>query len=89
MPHPKYSKEEIAARAGEIYERDLRSRLKPGNRGKYLVIDIETGEYEVDTDDYAAISRALGKHADPALFTMRIGYPAATRLGGYFLMSLL
>lgn len=46
MGHQRYSTEEIAVRGREIYEKRLRHQLEPGNTGKFLVIDIETGEYE-------------------------------------------
>ena len=49
MPHPTLTAEEIARRGEEIYERDLRARLETEeNRGKFLVIDIATGAYEID-----------------------------------------
>jgi hypothetical protein len=48
---PRYSKEEFARRGDEIYERDIVSRFGPDDEGKFVVIDIETGAYEVDRDE--------------------------------------
>lgn len=82
MGHPRYSNEEIVRRGEEIYERDLRAILEPGNVGKVVVIDIETGEYEVDEDHLAASRRARAKRRDALLYGKRIGYPAVAKIGG-------
>jgi hypothetical protein len=79
---PRYSTEQIIQRGKEIYERDIRSRVEDGNRGKVLVIDIETAEYELDNDSDAATLRALARNPDATLYRMRIGYPALGKLGG-------
>ena len=49
-----------------------------------MVVDIETGDYEIDADDLAATKRALAKRPDAVLYGLRIGYPTAYRLGGSF-----
>jgi hypothetical protein len=76
------SAEEVVRRGRAIYENKLRSELEPGNKGKLLVINVETGEYEMDADDVAAGERAKSRFPHAPLFTMRIGYRAAYRLGG-------
>jgi hypothetical protein len=76
-------KEEIARLGKLIYERDLRARLETeANIGKIVVIDIETGDYEMDDDHLAAVRRARAKHSGAVLFGMRIGYPTFARIGG-------
>jgi hypothetical protein len=47
-----------------------------------LVIDVETGAYEIDDDDIAAVHRALAKHPGAALWALRIGYDTMHTLGG-------
>ena len=84
MPHPRYSADEIAERGKAIYERELRSRLEPQHRGQVVVINIETGEHEVDTDHLAASNRAAARHPGAPLFALRIGYPTLGRIGGRF-----
>src|ERR1051326_4512982 len=81
MGHPRYSTEEIATRGREIYEKYLRQQLESDNIGKFLVIDIETGEYEMDEDDVAASMRAYRKKPDGARYGMRIGYPVSGTIG--------
>jgi hypothetical protein len=82
MGHPRYTKEEIAQRGRELYEKEIRAKVEPGNEGKILLIDIETGDYEIDDDQVAAARRALAKHPGAALYGMRIGYPSLEKIGG-------
>jgi hypothetical protein len=82
MGHPRYTKEEISRRGREWYERAIRAKVESGNAGKILIIDIETGEYEVDEDQLAAAHRALAKHPGAALYGLRIGYPTLAKAGG-------
>jgi hypothetical protein len=82
MPHPRYSSHEIAERGRKLYDEQLRAKVTPGNIGKFLVIDIETGEYEIDTEELAALRRAQAKHPEAALYMVRIGSRTAYQLGG-------
>jgi hypothetical protein len=74
MGHPRCSKEEITARGRAIYEQQIRSQVEPQHNGEFLILDIETADYEIDTDDFAASSRAHAKHPDGAFFGMRVGH---------------
>ena len=58
-----------------------------GNEGKFLVLDIETDAYEVDTDELASVQRAKAKNPDAVLYIMRIGHATAYRLGGQVVPS--
>jgi hypothetical protein len=83
MPHPRMSGEEAQRRGDELYAKELRQQVETGeNIGKFLVIDVETGDYEIDTDELAAVHRALAKRPDAVLWEKRIGYNAAHALGG-------
>ena len=82
MPHPRYSNEEIVRRGQEIYERRLRLQLEDGNEGKVLAIDVETGDYELDSDEIAASRRAMAKSPGHALYLMRIGYESLYGFNG-------
>ena len=76
-----YGTNEIAARGREIYETKLRQQLEPDDIGKYVVIDIETEEYEIDEDGDTASLRARNKNPDGARYGMRVGYRAWGRIG--------
>jgi len=81
MGHSCYSTDEIVARGKEIYEKQLKRKLEPQNLGKYLVIDIETGEYQMDEDDLKAALRAYQKNPAGARFEMQIGYATSGTIG--------
>jgi hypothetical protein len=51
MIQPRYSKEEFARRGDEIYERDILPGVGPDDEGKLVVIDVESGAYEMDWDE--------------------------------------
>lgn len=74
MAHPRYSSDEIVSRGEQIYETQLKSRLEPEHIGKFLVIDIETGEYEMDSDNATASLRAVHNKPDGARFVMQVGF---------------
>jgi hypothetical protein len=83
MTQPQMSNEEIARRGEEWYTKHLRDKVETAdNLGKILVIDTDTGEYEIDSDEIAASRRAMAKHPGHALYMMRIGYNAVHTLGG-------
>jgi hypothetical protein len=81
MPYAKYSPEEVELRGEEIYHTQIRDKVEAGNTGKFVVIDIETGLFEVDRDDLAATQRLLAQRPDAAVYGIRIGYPTAYTLG--------
>lgn len=81
MPYGLYSSREIAERGQRMYEERIRSRVEQGNVGKFLVLNIETGHYEIDDDHLAASDRAATKYPGAPLYTVRIGQPTAGRIG--------
>ena len=81
VSQPRYSKEEFARRGDEIYERDLRTHVEAGNEGKFIVIDIETGAYEIDADELVASDRLLTRHPNAQVWLRRVGSRYARRFG--------
>lgn len=78
---PRYTKDEFARRGQEIYEREIRPQLKPDAEGKFVAIDIETGSYEIDPDDYTATERLLARNPAAQIWLVRAGDRAAYRIG--------
>lgn len=73
--------EEIVARGKVLYEQRLRQQLEPDNRGKILVINIDTGDYEMDSDRLVASDRAVKRFPGAPLYAMKIGFPTLGRIG--------
>jgi len=74
--------QEIARRAEELYEREIRAKVEDGNIGRIIVIDVESGDYEIADDHLTASHSAHAKHPQGVFFVMRIGYPALGKVGG-------
>lgn len=81
---PRYNRDEIARRGDEIYEREVLPRLSPDDEGKFALVDIETGDYEVDRDEVAASDRLLARHPDAQVWVRQVGSRFARRFGPRF-----
>jgi len=81
MPNTKHTLDELAALGGEIFDRKVRPMLRPEDEGKFVAIDVESGDFEIDEDDYAVISRLRSRKPAAEVWLMRAGYPAAYRIG--------
>lgn len=77
---------DVSTRAHEMYENVLRKQIETeDNIGKILLLDVETGHYEIDESGIAANKRlrATYPNTNPmALFAIRIGYNAVYAIGG-------
>lgn len=78
---PRYPKEEFAQRGDEIYNRDIRPQVEAHSKGKFLAIDIETGEYEMAEDTLTASQRLFQRLPDAQIWYVRVGYRAVHRIG--------
>jgi hypothetical protein len=77
------SREEVAQRAKQLYEDGIRQKVEiEDNIGKMAIIDIETGDYEVDKTGLQASRNLSKKHQNARLFGIRIGYNVAISFGG-------
>lgn len=76
------SLEEITRRGSEIFEQQISPRLLPADQGKYVSIDVLTGEYEIDEDDYQANLKLKTRLPNSQRFLARAGYRAAYIIRG-------
>ena len=72
--------ESIGSKARAIYNADIKHLVEPEHNGKYLVLDVETGHYEIgerlgQADAKMLERRRFPKGATPPYFAFRIGYP--------------
>ncbi len=84
MTQERMSSEEVGRRADALYENHLRAVVETDeNIGKLIVIDVETGDYEIDTDtnSLSLWKRMQAKRPNPVLARLRIGYPAVHSFG--------
>ncbi len=78
---PRYSKEEFARLGDEIYERDIRPQVERDNLGKIVAIDIETGAWEMHTNEITASARLEERYPDAQIWIVRVGYRYVRRFG--------
>ncbi len=77
------SRKEVARRAKQLYESDIRRQVEvEENIGKMVIIDIETGNYEIDATGMNAAHRLRAEHPYARLFGICIGYNVVASLGG-------
>lgn len=77
------SREEVALRGKALYEQSIRGKVENAeNIGRMVIIDIETGDYEVDEVGIVSAERLHAKHPNARLYGIRIGYNVAEALGG-------
>lgn len=84
MPYANYTSKEVAERGEVLYEKDIRPQVEAGQRGQFLVQDIETGDYEIAPDDVTATKRLLGRNPGAVVYGLRIEAEAAYILSWRF-----
>lgn len=77
-----YTNAEIAQRGQALYEQQIRERVEADHKGEFLVVEVDTGDFEMDAAAVNALERAHIKHPNGALYLIRIGHRSAYSLGG-------
>lgn len=80
VTEPRRGPEELARLGNEVFDQQVRPRLRPEDEGKFVALDVITGEYELDEDDYAAVTRLRARLPAADVWLARAGYPTAYRL---------
>ena len=83
-----YEPGEIAARGESIYQEQFLPQVGPVEKGTFVVIDVESGDYEVDPRDATATRRLLKRRPEAVTYGVRVGYRAAYRHVGAHLNQL-
>ena len=68
---------ELESRGEAIYKERIRHLVEPSEKGRFVVIDIYTGDYEIADRDADASARLLKRHPDAMTWAVRVGYPTA------------
>jgi len=78
---------ELAERGEEIFERVVRPQVEDEDDRKYVAIDTETEDFEVDADQRAASDRLLERHPEARgrIWFRRVGSRVTHHFGGRFL----
>jgi hypothetical protein len=76
------SRDEVGARGEDIYRLSIKPLVEAGNIGKYVAIDINTGQYEVADGHLEALNRLHARWPNVEAYSIKIGYPATAVIGG-------
>src|SRR3954451_4716216 len=79
---PRLSRDELARRGDDTFTRQIRPAPRPEDDGKFVAIDVESGTFEVDEDEYTAVVRLHRRVPGAQVWLVRAGYPATHRLRG-------
>jgi hypothetical protein len=81
-PIAKYTGEEVQKRGEDLYDKLVKPNLRPEDDGKFVAVDVESGDYEIDRDDFKATDRLLKRREGAQIWLMRAGRLAAYHFGG-------
>jgi hypothetical protein len=75
--------DQTALQGKALYQQRIRTLVEGSESiGKIVVIDVESGDFEVDTDILAASRRLRTRHENARIWAERIGYNAVYAVGG-------
>lgn len=77
---PRRTPEEVAQLGAAVFDRQVRPALRHEDDGKFIAIDVGTAAYELDEDDYAAVTRLRARCPSAEVWLGRVGHPAAYRM---------
>lgn len=86
MPRSGRDTEEIGRRGEEVYERSVRAKVEGeaggANDGRFVVLDVDTGDYELADEAVVATARLRSRRPDAVFYLKRVGHRAAFRMRG-------
>ena len=79
----RYSKEDFARRGDALVESKVRPRLTAADNDKFVAIDIESGEYELDKNEMKAAERLRQRVSDAQIWLVHVTSGYLHRFGGH------
>ena len=77
----------IADKGERIYTKNIKADIDlEKESGKFVIIDVDSGDYEIDKRDAVASRRLHERRPNGVFYGIRIGFPAAYRMGGRFFL---
>jgi hypothetical protein len=79
----RYSQEEFARRGDALVDSKVRPILTAADEDKFVAIDIETGEYELDKNEMKAVGRLRARIPDAQIWLVHASRGYLHRFGGH------
>lgn len=64
----------------QVYYSSVLPKLRPEDNEKYVAVDADSGEFEVDPDELAASDRLRARVPAARIWMMQVGYDTAYRI---------
>ena len=80
MTTPETDFEKTRELGWKIYNEKIKHLVEPQEKGKFLVIDVETGDYAINRDLILAEDELEARRPNGVVYTIRIGYPAVFKI---------
>ncbi|MBW3597725.1 MAG: hypothetical protein KY475_10665 [Planctomycetes bacterium] len=80
VSQPRRSPEEVGRLGVEVFDRQVRPDLDSEDDGKFVAVDVGTGDYELDEDDYTAVMRLRRRRPSAEIWLGRVGQHATYRM---------
>jgi len=74
------SSEDLARIGNEILHRVVEPHLTPQDIGKFVAIDVVSQAFEIDEDDYTAMSRLFTRHPNADIWLACAGQTTTCRM---------
>jgi hypothetical protein len=78
---PRTAQEEVASRAEEIFERRIRPTLEAGAKSRFVAIDVDSEDFEIDERDLLAVNRLRDRHPQARVWLRKTDSPYARIFG--------
>lgn len=73
----------IAERGARIYER-IKVKYDPVEKGKFLAIEVETGDEFLGSTSAEALESARSKYPNKVFYVVKVGFDVAETMARYF-----
>ena len=74
--------DEITRRGEEIFAKSVRQKIEGEDPENCVVIDVDSGDFEVDADDVLASDRLLERRPNARAYLRRVGSKFLYHFGG-------
>jgi hypothetical protein len=75
-----WSLDEIVRRGKDLFATMIEPTLRPNERGRFVAVDVRTGEFETDDDDMTAAHNLRRRCPKAEIWLGRVGEAAAYQL---------
>lgn len=73
---------QIAEQGREIYREKIQTLVENEHKGKFLVVDVNSGDYDFDADEEAALQKLELRRPQGLFYLLKIGYASSLFMGG-------